>query len=76
MSINLNSVHLIKDLTTGELFVIVEYCRFGNLLSYLTAHRHNFVNQVDGLGNLLIDNLEEIYRDDAESIGASALNIE
>ncbi len=39
----------------GELFVIVEYCRFGNLQSYLINHRNNFVNQVDKLGNLLSD---------------------
>jgi hypothetical protein len=35
--------------------VIVEYCRFGNLQSYLINHRNNFVNQVDKLGNLLSD---------------------
>ncbi len=47
VSINLNCIHLIIDFTTGELFVIVEYCRFGNLLSYLTAHRHSYINQVN-----------------------------
>jgi hypothetical protein len=35
--------------------VIVEYCRFGNLQTYLINHRNNFVNQVDELGNLLSD---------------------
>ena len=37
---------------TGEVFVIVEYCRYGNLLSYLMAHRQNFVNEVGESGNL------------------------
>ncbi len=37
---------------TGEVFVIVEYCRYGNLLSYLMAHRQNFVNEVSESGNL------------------------
>jgi hypothetical protein len=35
--------------------VIVEYCRFGNLQTYLINHRNNFVNQVDELGNLFSD---------------------
>ena len=36
----------------GELLVIVEYCRFGNLQNYLMKNRNNFVNQVDELGNM------------------------
>ncbi|XP_046459157.1 fibroblast growth factor receptor 1-like [Daphnia pulex] len=56
---HLNVVNLLgactKTLIRGELFVIVEYCRFGNLQSYLINHRNNFVNQVDKLGNLLSD---------------------
>ena len=36
----------------GELLVIVEYCRFGNLQSFLINHRKNFVNLVDEFGNL------------------------
>jgi hypothetical protein len=36
----------------GELLVIVEYCRFGNLQSFLINHRANFVNLVDEFGNL------------------------
>lgn len=39
----------------GELLVIVEYCRFGNLQTYLVGHRQDFVNQVDEFGNLLTD---------------------
>ena len=32
--------------------VIVEYCRFGNLQSYLTIHRNLFRNHVDEFGHL------------------------
>jgi hypothetical protein len=50
------------SVATGELFVIVEYCRYGNLQSYLINHRNNFVNQVDKLGNLLSDaEMQEIH---------------
>ncbi|XP_046456190.1 vascular endothelial growth factor receptor 2-like [Daphnia pulex] len=56
---HLNIVNLLgactKTLVRRELFVIVEYCRFGNLQTYLINHRNNFVNQVDELGNLLSD---------------------
>lgn len=31
----------------GELLVIVEYCRFGNLHNYLLRHRAEFINQID-----------------------------
>ena len=40
-------------LLTGDLFVIIEYCRYGNLLSYIIKNRHKFVNQVDSFGFLL-----------------------
>lgn len=36
----------------GELYIIVEYCRFGNLQTYLTNHRKNFINLLDDLGNI------------------------
>ena len=36
----------------GELLVIVEYCRFGNLQTFLISHRNNFINLVDDFGNL------------------------
>ncbi len=35
--------------------MIVEYCRYGNLQTYLIKHRKNFINQVDEFGNLLSD---------------------
>ena len=34
----------------GELLVIVEYCRFGNIQNYLIRNRANFINQVDARG--------------------------
>jgi hypothetical protein len=36
----------------GELLVIVEYCRFGNLQKFLINHRNKFINLVDEFGNL------------------------
>ena len=36
----------------GELLVIVEYCRFGSLQTFLISHRNNFINLVDDFGNL------------------------
>ncbi|XP_046638612.1 vascular endothelial growth factor receptor kdr-like [Daphnia pulicaria] len=56
---HLNVVNLLgactKSIIRGKLLVIVEYCRFGNLQTYLINHRNNFVDQVDELGNLLSD---------------------
>ena len=37
---------------SGELLVIVEYCRYGNIQNYLIRHRSSFINQVDHRGNL------------------------
>ena len=41
---------------TGELLVIVEYCRFGNLQTYLINHRRNFINLVDEFGIIRPEN--------------------
>ncbi len=35
--------------------VIVEYCRFGNLQTYLINHRNKFINQLDEFGNMQSD---------------------
>ncbi len=40
--------------------VIVEYCRYGSLQTYLTNHRKGFVNMVDEFGNMKSDNDDEI----------------
>ncbi|KAI9559132.1 hypothetical protein GHT06_015921 [Daphnia sinensis] len=53
---HLNVVNLLgactKDIAKGELLVIVEYCRFGNLQSYLINHRNQFITQLDEFGNM------------------------
>jgi hypothetical protein len=36
-----------KDLVKGELMVIVEYCRYGNIRSFLLAQRRTFINQLN-----------------------------
>lgn len=38
---------LYTNIFTGELLVIVEYCRYGNLHNYLIRHRGNFIDQID-----------------------------
>ncbi|XP_071536964.1 vascular endothelial growth factor receptor 1-like isoform X2 [Panulirus ornatus] len=38
-----NTVHIGK----GELWILVEYCRFGNLLVFMQRHRKCFINQID-----------------------------
>ena len=35
--------------------IIVEYCRFGNLQSYVLKNRNYFINLVDEFGNMKID---------------------
>ncbi|XP_057377778.1 mast/stem cell growth factor receptor kita-like isoform X2 [Daphnia carinata] len=56
---HLNVVNLLgactKRIDKGDLLVIVEYCRFGNLQTYLIKHRNSFINQVDEFGNLKTD---------------------
>ncbi|KAK4010925.1 hypothetical protein OUZ56_020047 [Daphnia magna] len=56
---HLNVVNLLgtctKQINKGELFVIVEYCRFGNLQTYLINHRHGFINLMDEFGNMKSD---------------------
>ena len=53
----------ICDLIIGELLVLVEYCRFGNLQSYLVNHRSYFVNQVDEQGNF-----KKIYEENFNTV--------
>lgn len=35
-----------------ELLVIVEYCKYGSLLSYLHRNKRTFINQLDSRGNI------------------------
>ncbi|XP_046745280.1 vascular endothelial growth factor receptor 1-like [Diprion similis] len=51
---HLNIVNLLgactKNIDLGELLVIVEYCRYGNLHDYLIRRRVNVVNQLNSSG--------------------------
>lgn len=48
----------IFELMTGALKVILEFCKFGNLRSYILRHQNNFVDQVtSGLETIELDNL-------------------
>ncbi|XP_063586336.1 platelet-derived growth factor receptor beta-like [Penaeus indicus] len=48
---HLNIVNLMGANTVnigkGELWILVEYCRYGNLLLFMHRHRKNFVNQIN-----------------------------
>ncbi|XP_047470761.1 LOW QUALITY PROTEIN: vascular endothelial growth factor receptor 2-like [Penaeus chinensis] len=48
---HLNIVNLMGantiNIGKGELWILVEYCRYGNLLSFMHRHRKNFVNQIN-----------------------------
>ncbi|XP_076382328.1 vascular endothelial growth factor receptor 1 [Megalopta genalis] len=54
---HLNVVNLLgactKNILKHELLVIVEFCRFGNLHSYLLRHRSGFINQIDPVSGKL-----------------------
>ena len=41
------------------MFVLVEYCRYGNLLMYVINARGRFINQIDSAGNLLISSNQQ-----------------
>ncbi|KAK4010542.1 vascular endothelial growth factor receptor 1 [Daphnia magna] len=60
---HLNVVNLLgactKKITKGELLIIVEYCRFGNLQTYLMKHRNSFINLLDEFGNMKPDSETE-----------------
>ncbi|XP_069949613.1 vascular endothelial growth factor receptor 1 isoform X2 [Cherax quadricarinatus] len=48
---HLNIVNLMGANTVnigkGELWILVEYCHFGNLLAFMHRHRKNFINQIN-----------------------------
>ena len=46
---------------TGELLIIVEYCRYGSLQTYLSKHRNSFISLLDDFGNMKSDSeIEEL----------------
>lgn len=51
-----------KNLNKGELMVLVEYCRYGNLRHYLLYRRENFINQINPItGHIDIDTNDPPY---------------
>lgn len=66
----------------GELLIIVEYCRYGNLQTYLSKHRDSFISLLDDFGNMKTDSeieelkasiLPEIPSSDRNSIALSGI---
>nr|CAH0109047.1 unnamed protein product [Daphnia galeata] len=62
---HLNVVNLLgactKKITKGELLIIVEYCRYGSLQTYLSKHRNSFISLLDDFGNMKSDSeIEEL----------------
>ena len=44
-----------------EILVIIDFCEFGNLKSYLIKHRDEFINQLNELGDMQpVNETEEI----------------
>ncbi|CAL4089410.1 unnamed protein product, partial [Meganyctiphanes norvegica] len=68
---HLNIVNLIGASTVnidkGELWILVEYCCFGNLLSFLHQNRQHFVHQVDQLTDQI-----DIHKTDVDPIMVSS----
>ncbi|KAG8197320.1 hypothetical protein JTE90_013447 [Oedothorax gibbosus] len=44
-----------KNIPQGELLVMVEYCRYGNLRNYLLRHRDKFINDIDSYNRNSVD---------------------
>ncbi|XP_046654308.1 vascular endothelial growth factor receptor 1-like isoform X3 [Daphnia pulicaria] len=53
---HLNIVNLMGACTNTnikeEILVIIEFCKFGDLKSYLIKHRDQFINELNALGNM------------------------
>ncbi|KAH1027652.1 hypothetical protein HUJ05_001123 [Dendroctonus ponderosae] len=56
----------------GELFVIVEFCRFGNLQNYIYKHRENFIDQIDPATGVVDYNIGQEISDRSYSVGSDS----
>ena len=63
--VNLLGAHT-KKISRGELLVLVEYCRFGNLCTYLRQQRGQFANLVNSDGDLMQPDYNTMRVPDAE----------
>ncbi|GAB6023673.1 hypothetical protein CHUAL_008436 [Chamberlinius hualienensis] len=66
---HINVVNLIgaitKNLSKGELQVLVEFCKYGNLRHYLLKHRENFISQIHlktGEFDESVERTEDVFR--------------
>lgn len=51
-----------------ELFVIVEFCKYGSLLNYMHRHKHTFINQLDPLRGVIDSSIyRQMSRGSAQS---------
>lgn len=53
-------IDIILCIIGGELLVIEEFCRYGNLRDYLIKNRQHYVNELDSWGDLLLIPPEEV----------------
>ncbi|XP_021947889.1 platelet-derived growth factor receptor beta isoform X3 [Folsomia candida] len=70
---HVNVVNLLGAVTTNlvkkkELFVIVEFCKYGSLLNYMHRHKHTFINQLDPLRGVIDSSIyRQMSRGSAQS---------
>lgn len=66
---HLNIVNLLgavtKDIRYGELYVIVEYCHFGNLRSYVLKHKEEFRDVMEDAMDAATEKKREVAREAA-----------
>jgi FMS-like tyrosine kinase 1 len=75
---HMNIVNLLgsvtKDLIKGELMVVVEYCRYGNIRSFLLAHRRTFINQLNKESNEIDPTITNTEEEDPKNVNDSFIN--
>jgi hypothetical protein len=49
-------VNFILLISIEEFLVLIDFCQFGNLKSYLTKNRNHFMNQLNGSGDMQPEN--------------------